>query len=103
MGVGVEYCSSASERVIGSARPKSLKEVKIEVLCGEARAKPRTCRGVLETSRLIWVVSVRKIAKGGPKPLFWFLQAATPRPIKGPAGDTWQLRPAFSRRTSADA
>jgi hypothetical protein len=82
MGVGVEYCSSVSARVIGAARPKSLNEVKMRVLCGEGRAKSRTHRGVLETPRLIWAANVKGNLKSGPKPLFWFLQAATPRPAQ---------------------
>ena len=82
IGVGVEYCSSVSARVIAAARPKSLNEVKIRILCGEARAKSRTHRGVLETPRLIWAANVKGNSKSGPKPLFWFLQAATPRPAQ---------------------
>ena len=44
IGVGVEYCSSARARMIGSARPKSLNEVKGYVLRVARRPHAKSCR-----------------------------------------------------------
>src|SRR5262249_25113423 len=61
IGVGVWYCSSLRARRIGSARPKSLKDVKIQQVLLR-RDTPAGWRarvaGSLWTPRLVWAVNV---------------------------------------------
>ena len=80
IGVGVSYFSSVSARRIGSARPKSLNEVK-EALFYMANQPPRSCeqrnRGVLKTSRVARVVgSLEKRKRRGEDRKAKFVHAA---------------------------
>ena len=71
IGVGVEYCSSLSARVMGSARPSSRKAVNAESFMWRNRPTPkgigRGSRGS-RTPRVVWAVNEFGDEETGRKP-----------------------------------
>src|SRR6185369_369376 len=75
IGVGIEYCSSASARVIGSESPKSLNEVKTKSCVATARKIAHVSRGPGDTPPDLGCQCERGL-KAGRNRCFWFVQAA---------------------------